>query len=354
MSDLKIQPIVFMNTLQDNPTAQYPKFLREAKQIAFRLMQEYIGYPAGLMFLVIPLAEYNIIPQATVGGVLQAPNIPVFPADPGNAATAAELELYRQQVKMCTLHFQTVEVFKAATLVAMGPDLVQEIVDPLAGEAVTMNILDIFQHLAATYGVLTSADVRELKLELEQPISGDDMKTYVKFSANFSTVVLRLQTAGQALPAFEQMELFSRSTSHEPSIAKAIEKYVDNNPVLAARSLPQMIAAVRTSLTNIPSSPIKSAYTALASTSFSTPEIMQKLADLEAKFSAAMQSKSSTSPPTGKTGKRELIPGYCYLHGNCFHPGSQCRTMLADRTKFTNAMCKAKTPTDVIGGSTKG
>ena len=217
-----------------------------------------------------------------------------------------------------------------------------------------MKILDIFQHLATTYGVLTSADVRELKLELEQPISGDDIKTYVKFSANFTTIVIRLQTAGQAFPAFEQMELFANSTSHEPNIAKAIEKYVDNNPVLAARSLPQMIAAVRTSLANIPPTPIKSAYTALASTSFSTPDIMQKLADLEATFSTAMQAKPAASSPTGKAGKRELIPGYCYLHGQCFHPGSQCRTMLADRTKFTNAMRKAKTPTDVIGGSTKG
>ena len=76
------------------------------------------------------------------------------------------------------------------------------------------------------------------------------MKTYVKFFSKFSTIVLRLQTAGQALPAFEQMKLFTNSTSHEPNIAKAIEKYVDNNPVLAVETLPQMIAAVSTGLSN--------------------------------------------------------------------------------------------------------
>ena len=353
----KISSIVFMNTLHDNPTAQYPKFRREAKQIAFRLMQEFVGYPAGLLFLVLTPAEYDLIPQVTIGGVIQPPNIPVYPANPGAGATAADLEVYRQEYKMCIIHWQTVEAYKSAVLVAMGSDLVQEIADPMAGEAVTMDTPAIFQHLEATYGVLTSADVRDLKMELEQPIAGDDMKTYVKFASNFSTIVLRLQTAGQALPAFEQMELFTNSTSSEPNIAKAIEKYVDNNPVLAARTLPQMIAAVRISLSNIPPTSTKSGYSALAATSFSTPELLQKLADLEAKFSAVMQQKPPTLPPSGKMGKappRKLIPGYCYLHGHCYHPGSQCRTMLADRTRYTNAMRKAKTPTDVAGGSTKG
>lgn len=359
---MKIPNIVFVNTLHDNPSAQYPKFLREAKQIAFRLMTEFVGYPAGLMQLVIPIAEYNLIPQVTILGVLQPPIIdPLYPADPGPAATPTELELYRQSCRMNILHYQCVESFKSSVLVAMGPDLVQEIADPLAGEAVTMPTLQIFQHLAATHGVLTAADVRELKLELEQPISSDDMKTFVKFAANFSTIVLRLQTAGQALPAFEQMELFSSSTSHEPNIVKAIEKYVDNHPVLAARALPQMIAAVRTSLSNM-SVASKSAYAAQATNvTMELAAVKAKFADLEVRFAAAMQSQqqattaviSAPKRPAGK-GSRVLVPAYCYVHGHCFHPGSECTVMLANRSKFTNAMRKAKSPTDVVGGSTKG
>ena len=360
MSEIsRIPSIVFKNTLLDNPSAQYPKFLREAKQIAFRLMQEHTDYPAGLMFLVIPLAEYNLIPQVTVLGVIQPPRIPIWPAPLGPAATPAQLEDFRQAASHCTKHWLVIEYFRTAIFTAMGEDLLQEIADPLAGEAVTMETLQVFQHLAATYGVLTSADVRELKLELEQPIVSDDMKTFVKFAANFSTIVLRLQTAGQALPAFEQMELFTTSTQHEPNIAKAIEKYVDNNPVLAARTLPQMITAVRTSLSNIAPAPMKSAYAGATNTTdrLSTPELLQKFADIESRLAAAMQQKSVSVPAGGKAGgaqSRNFVAGYCYLHGKCGHSGSQCRIMLADRAKFSNAMLKAKTPTDVAGGSTKG
>ena len=365
----KIPPIVFVNTLHDNPSAQYPKFLREAKQISFRLLQEYVGYPAGLIFLVITLAEYNLIPQVTVGGVLQPPNIPVFPANPGAAATASELELYRQEARMCTIHWQVVEAFKTAVLVAMGEDLVQEVADPLAGEAVTMETLDIFIHLNANYGVLTSADVRALKMELTQPISSDDTKTFIKFAANFSTIVLRLETAGQALPAFEQMELLTIATEREFEISKAIDKYVDNNPILARRSLPDMIAAVRTSLSNVnPTATNKAGFSALTRNldrQAMVDEIFgkvfaDKFAEIDARIASAMQQKSPTVSARGSVGgtagsqRRSFVPAYCFLHGNRGHPGSQCRIMLSDRSKFTNAMLKAKTPTDVAGGSTKG
>ena len=77
----KSSNIVFINTLHENPSAQWPKFYREAKQIAWRCMQEYPGFPAGLLYLVVPAAEYDLIPQVTVNGALIPPTIPVYPAD---------------------------------------------------------------------------------------------------------------------------------------------------------------------------------------------------------------------------------------------------------------------------------
>lgn len=359
----KIPPIVFLNTLHGNPSAQFPKFFREAKQKAYHLMQEHVGYSGGLMFYVITLAEYNMIPQVTVGGVLQPPTLPIYPAALGAAATAADLEEFRQAAFMSVKHFSVLEAFKAAVLVAMGEDLVQEIADPLAGEAVTMELLDIFNHLRATYGVLTSADVRDLKEQLQVPIMGDDMQTFIKFSANFSMIILRLESAGQGLPAFEQMELFSKATETEPNMTRGIEKYVDNNPVLAARTLPLMIAAVRTSLSNVSKTSTTSGFSALARSN--RPEMIEdivhkvfsaKFAEIDAKFAAAAQQKQSPSPAGGGGARqpRQFVKAYCYFHGACNHPGSQCKIMLADRASFSNAKLKAKTPTEILGGSTKG
>ena len=357
---LKIPSIVFINTLHDNPSAQWPKFYREARQQAYHLMQEFLGYPGGLLFLVLPLAEYNLIPQVTVGGVLQPPQVPQFPANLAAGATASQISTYRQEADFCTHYFRVLEAFKKAVLLAMGSSLVQAIADPLAGDAVTMDVLHIFDHLRATYGVLTSADIRDLQNQLQTLISGGDMPTFVAFSSNFSEVVLRLETAGQGLRPFQQMEAFTLATSHEHNISRGIERYVDSNPVLAMRSLPLMIAAVRTHLSNVHPMTNPNSYSALAQ----QKDMEAKVAQLEARFAAEIDTRvaaaiqrtgAAVAPFSQATNLRPIfVKAYCYVHGTCNHSGKVCKVMLADRSKYSNAKLNAKTPTDVPGGSTKG
>ena len=295
----KTTTIVFTNTLHDNPSSQWPKFYREAKQIAFRFMQEYPGYPAGLLYLVIPLPEYNLIPQVIVGGVPLPPAVPMYPADLVAASTASEIATYRVQVDLCLHYFRLLEAFKAAILVAMGESLVQAISNPLAGYAVTIEVLQIFDHLRATYGILTTGDIRDLQAQLQVLIVADDMATFVAFSSQFAQIIERLETAGQGLRPFQQMESFINSTANQPNIAKAIEKYVETNPVLGNRSLPLMIAYVRMNLSNVVPTAATSGYSASTKNSeyqAMVNEIYEKLfsdkmADIEAKFAASLEQK---------------------------------------------------------------
>ena len=342
----KIPVFVFLNTLHDNPSAQWPKFYREAKQIAYRCMQEYPGYPGGLLFLVLPIAQYNSIPQVTVGGVLVPPAIPVYPADLLPAATASEIATYRTQVDFCTQFYRISEAFKAAILVAMGEALVQAISNPLAGDAVTIEVLETFDHLRATYGTLTAGDIRDLQLQLQVNITGDDMATFVTFSAHVAEINERLESAGQGLRSFQQMEAFINATASQPNISKAIDKYVESNPLLVNRTLPLMIAYVRTNLSNVIPTSAASGYSALVSKP--DPHLLanqlferyfsDKLAELDARFLAAASQK-----PVNRE--------YCYVHGYCNHPGSVCRVMLKNRpNRYSDKMRKAKTHTEVPGG----
>ena len=348
--------IVFTNTLHDNPSAQWPKFYREAKQLAYRFMQEYPGYPGGMLFFVLPIAEYNALPLVNVGGVLIPPAIPLYPANLAPNATASEIATFRAEADLCLHFYRIVEGFKTAILVAMGESLVLAIADPLAGYAVTMDISQIFEHLRATYGILTTGDIRALQSELQVFILADDTATFVSFAARFSEVIERLETAGQGLRPFQQMESFITSTSNQPNISRAIEKYVETNPVLANRSLPLMIAYVRTHLSNVIPTSAASGYSASAK-SLDRQVVAEvfdkifsdKIAEIEARFAAA----AHQTPQVGSV-RHPLPKAYCYVHGTCAHPGSECRTMLADRSKFSNRMLKAKTPTEVPGGSTKG
>ena len=359
----KTSSIVFINTLHENPSSQWPKFYREAKQIAWKLMQEYPGFPAGLLYLVIPLAEYNTVPQVTVNLVLQPPTIPVYPTDLNPASTASTIATYRIEVDLCIHYFRLLEAFKSAVLIAMGEALVQPISDARAGYAVTISVLEIFDHLRATYGVLTTGDIRELQAQLQIMILGDDMATFVSFAARFSEVIERLETSGQGLRSFQQMESFINATASQPNISRAIEKYVENNPVLGTRSLPLMIAFVRTNLSNVTPTSGASGYSAMAQLKFEQA-CSDKIADLEVKLAAAVsrfpaggraQQPHSASPrPPNKSpyvppGKKD----YCYIHGFKGHAGKSCTLMLQNKIMFTHAMLNATSPSDVPGGSTR-
>ena len=354
----KLPTFVFVNTLHENPSAQWPKFYREAKQIAYRCMQEYPGYSGGLLFLVLPLAEYNAVPQVLAGGVIVPPAVPLYPADLLPAATASDIANYRINVDLCIHFYRFFEAFKAAVLIAMGESLVQAISDPLAGYAVTIEVLQIFDHLRATYGVLTTGDIRALQAELQVFIVADDMATFVSFAAHFSEVIERLETAGQGLRPFQQMEGFINSTATQPNISKAIEKYIDTNPVLGTRSLPLMIAYVRSNLSNVVSTSAASGYSAMTKNPDAFEKVFaDRMAQMEATFAAAVTQLSSTGRPKAAPGKRNWSPqqpkSYCYFHGFGGHSGTECSIMLADRSHFSNRMLNAKTPTDFPGGSTK-
>ena len=312
--------------------------------------------------MVIPLAEYNAVPQVTVGGVLLPPAVPIYPADLLAAATASDIATYRIEVDLCIHYFRLLEAFKAAVLTAMGEALVQAISDPLAGYAVTMEVLQIFDHLRATYGILTTGDIRELQAQLQVFILADDMPTFVSFAAHFAEVVERLETAGQGLRPFQQMESFINSTANQPNIAMAIEKYVETNPVLGNRSLPRMITYVRMNLSNVIPTSAASGYSALANNSAAQSMVFEKvfvdkIAELEAKLAAAVTQIAAGGRTQVSASKRywpQALPmAYCYFHGTCAHLGSQCTTMLADKVRFSNRMINSKSPTDVPGGSTK-
>ena len=327
-------------------------------------MQEYPGYPGGMLFLVLPLAEYNTVPQVTVGGVIVPPAIPMYPADLLPAATASQIATYRVQVDLRIHYFRILEAFKAAVLIAMGEALVQAISDPLAGYAVTMEVLPIFDHLRATYGILTTGDIRDLQTQLQVLILADDMPTFVSFSTHFSEAIERLETAGQGLRPFQQMEAFINSTANQPNIAKAIEKYVETNPILGNRSLPLMIAYVRSNLSNVIPTSAASGYSALAKSlehQSKASEVFEKvfidkIADLEAKLAAAVTQISAGGRNRNSSWRRRPTSAprvYCYFHGTCGHLGTDCTIMLADPARFSNRMLKSKSAMEVPGGSTK-
>ena len=146
--------------------------------------------------------------------------------------------------------------------------------------------------------------------------------------------------------------------------------------MLALRTLPLLIASVRTYLSNVsrtsveagpsysaavmleelfaasgPSAQAHNAHLQAVQADVYAKLFADKFAEIESRFAAAALQQQKPAGGGGAKQPRQWTKHYCYVHGTCGHPGSECKTMLADRGKYSNAKLKAKTPTDVAGGS---
>jgi hypothetical protein len=197
-----------------------------------------------------------------------------------------------------------------------------------------LTLPEIMQHHHNLFGVRTANDIRAMKERLREPILGQDMPTFIDFCSKFQNTIGRLLRARQEVSSFDQMDLFAQATASQPQIVRGIEIYVEGTPLLANRTLNNLILAVRVYLTNVVASP--GGFAAAASVS---PSIKYTQADLDRAVAHALgKSKSKTKRP------------YCYVHGYTGHEGKICKKMLADPQSFSPAMLAAKDPNAVAGG----
>lgn len=110
-----------------------------------------------------------------------------------------------------------------------------------------------------------------MKERLHDPILGQYMPKFIDFCSKFQNTMGRLLCARQEVSSFDQMDLFAHATASQPQIVRGIEVYVEGTPLLANRTLGNLILAVRVYLTDVVSSPGDSLQLLLPSVS-STPQ----------------------------------------------------------------------------------
>lgn len=295
----------------------------------------------GLVHLVVSPATYLAYP-----GVAGPINIQ-RPAALAGGAAGGTVATYKEQLDLFLLYTRLTKLLQKAIIDSLSPALQRDITDA-ATNIILMDCYAIMLHMENLFGVPNAASVDNLMSKLMQPLLGQDMTTFIDHTSQFNIVLAELQRAGQPLSAYEQMTRFTDTVSTQPAAFAAIQRFVQINPNLAARTLPNLIVYVREQLANVTAAAGGYANAAVASPI--TPTLVQDIV-------TAMRNQGlvvSSSPAAGKG----PLPGrsprnmthYCYKHGYG-HKGSVCTVMLGNN-KFTAAMRNARSPSDVAGGHT--
>jgi hypothetical protein len=340
MSD--VNTVNFAITLAEAPSQIYSRWLKQIRDYAPSICVELFSY--GLLFLVIPRALYITFPKCLNedGQPLPYPNLLRPENNAGGAGTGTVGNTKKDHdawIKLVTLS----EALRQGILKSLGEDIELTQTDPVTGIC-THDTNTIMANMAQMYGVVTSADITQLRADLAKPLSGTDHTTFSSHAAQFQDKIGILLRAGQPLSQWDQQTIFEDTCSSWQAVAAAIRLYIQANPVLAARTLAALIAYTQAQLLNVTASASGLANAASSRTSLSDAAFIDAVAD-----KVAQKMLSNKTPRQVRTPR---LPNnfYCYHHGTIGHKGKECKYMAANSSKFTPAMINSRSPSEVAGG----
>ena len=340
------EKIILTVSLADQPSQNYHSWLQHICDVASSLCAHI--FPYGLLFLVIPQALYMTFPDAAD---IPYP-APVKPDQPAGGAGGGTVAIYKEAFENWQQFKLNMQALRAAIIESLGAAIRRSQINAVTG-IIVHNTNAIMANIAAVYGVVTSADLTQLRAELAMPLLGTDHTTFTAHGAQFTEKLAIITRAGQPLAHWDQEHIFLQTCSAFAPVTDANQRYIQANPILANRTLAAMIAHTTAQLVNIPVAAAGYANAATATTI--DPAFVAAVA-------AALAAPQGQQHPAGNAARRQASGGaapaqsrprmYCYHHGYLGHKGSKCKHMLADRIKFTQAMLDADFPGRVPGGHT--
>jgi hypothetical protein len=317
------------------------------------------------MFLLLTDAQWQIfsaIPLADqqLGGPVFRP-IPVFdiPVPLANNAGAVALDAFKEARRNAATFHQIQISLRQALIASIGPINAARLTDPLT-DTIDMTCAQIYAAMDEMYNNMTPARISQLQHLLTTPLSSPDPEIFHDFSTAFGLIIAQLTHVAQAPATASQFSTFEDACSSQPAVADAIVRFRQHHPTVAEQRLPDLQRYVLLQLRSITVAAVgyANAANAVANATVADPVAAAMISDLRDEIKQ-LKADAARAARAGSTSPRPTPPHYCYLHGPCHHAGTSC-TMMRDgivkgvKTIFTNAMKKAKHPTDVPAGVPPG
>jgi hypothetical protein len=335
---------------------------------------------SGMMFLLFNNAQWEVfsaipIAEQQPGGPIfrPIPHFP-FPVAPVHNAGAVAVDIYREARTNAGIFHAYRHALKQALITSIGTRNANGLVDPDT-DTIDMSCAEIFAAMDEMYNTITPAGIAQLQRSLSDPLTSQDPDVFHDFCTTYNLTIARLTRAQQPPATSTQFTIFVEACSTQLAVATAIALFVQLHPTIAEQRLLPLQLYVTTQLRSLTIAGVGYANAANAVANASTAivdptvaALIQALKDQVQMLTTAIQGGATRSvrsahvPPAASATPR--VPGYCYHHGTGFHTGLHCTTMQTGlvtikggatiQKVFTNAMKKAKHPTDVPTGVPPG
>jgi len=274
---------------------------------------------------------------------IQAVPVPARPAAPAAGAGAGAVEIYRQAIALCAAYKTNTNTVKSILIWEVG-DMLTQLQQGHAG-LTTRTPAELFAAAYGQLGTLTEADALVLRNRTKEPLD-PGMLASVAIAQRLGLY----QKLGMMGPTYipsphdsfsESLTMFGNA---HPKIKEMIDKYCEDTPLGAARTLENLCEVLITKLGR-------------------HPEPVYVNGQLRRALANAVTDRDDTSTVAAAVGTKSMaeltaffdaapVAQYCWLHGYGNHSSAKCRSMVKDgapRGDYTTEHTKATRPIKING-----
>ena len=211
---------------------------------------------------------------------------------------------------------------------------------------------DLYTHVVTQYSQLTQADFTTIIDQLRTAKTA--LQTYAALASAHRDLHAILFTAGQPLSELDKCNHLIDALNKDAAGIYAAQLYVQAYPLIHHRTFNGLVAHVilhaRNSVITTGSMQYATAAAVISTVPAAAPVPALGAVDLASLSTENAQLKKELKALRKSTGGVGRTKYYCWVHGMCFHAGSKCTVMLADRTKYTAAHLNSVSSTSPPGG----
>lgn len=296
---------------------------------------------------------------------------PVFPADPGNSASAIEMTRFQTQ---CAIYKDRKETHQLNTTVlsSMKQLLFQSLSQ--AHRALifhddlelmsTRSLREVHQTIYEYFTEVTQADLAAAESQLQRPFQFTDITSYEKFTATFIRSLYALDSIGHLPSVTHQIKFFQQALNSSPDhdmFQSAFDAYSFSHTTLSSQNLTELMDTVRVAfLTKVIPRYLDERGNPIASTS---PQVYNYGGANSAQSNPPRSFDARTAGPSrhGGTLTSQTTAGrgrphamnsntaaprryYCWTHGTGLHSSLYCNHPAPGHVKEANFHTYSKYP----------
>jgi hypothetical protein len=353
----------FIPDLKTDPNIHFSKWREVLFQEAMNTENAILGQ-YGLLFIFLSNDEWEALPHnllqvavpavPAVGGAAAVAAIPAVyrerydfqtpvPRPPNNAANAVLKDVEMQTNNKATV-YKAYLLMRAKMINSFSQADITALSEYPYGVVGNRSAGDLYNHAVVQYNTLSQADFNTISAQLGTPKTAT--QTYADLASAHRDLHAILLNAGQPISEKDKCAALIEALNKDAAGMYAAQLYAQSYPQMHTRTFNGLVTHINLHARN--------AILTTGTMHYASAAIVAPVPALGAADTAALQSEIAQLKKElnalKKSNNNARTKHYCWVHGTCFHAGTKCTVMLADKAKYTSAHLNSTSSNSPPGG----